>query len=50
VGVLERLQHLKFIIDHSLISAHVLLENNLDGNFLTIVGLCLTNNAVCTST
>lgn len=46
VRVLERLQHLKFIIDHALVSADILLQNNLDCNLFSVGRLRLANNAV----
>jgi len=50
VRVLKLLQHLQLVIDHALISADVLLEDNLDRNLLAILGLSLTDDTVSTCT
>lgn len=46
--VLKLLQHLQLIVDHALIATNVLLENDLDRNLGTIMGLSLTDDTVCT--
>ena len=48
--VLKLLQHLQLIVDHALVAANILLENDLDRNLGTILGLSLTDDTVCTRT
>lgn len=48
--VLELLQHLQLIVDHALIPADILLQDNLDRNLLAITSFCLPHNSVCAST
>jgi hypothetical protein len=50
VRVLELLQHLQLVVDHALIPADILLQDNLDRNFLAITGFRLAHNSVCTCT
>jgi hypothetical protein len=50
VRVLKLLQHLQLVVDHALVAADVLLENNLDRNLLAILGLGLTNDTICACT
>lgn len=45
--VLELLQHLQFIVDHTLISTDVLLQDNLDRNLLAIGCFRLPDDTVC---
>lgn len=47
VRVVQRLQHLQFIVDHLLIPLHILLEDDLDGNF-SRAAVGFTDNAICT--
>lgn len=48
--MLERLQHLKLIVDHALVATDIFLQNYLDRNLLSVGGIRLANNSVCTST
>jgi hypothetical protein len=50
VGVLEGLQHLKLVMDHILITANILFENNLDRDLFSIGGVRLANDAVSACT
>lgn len=47
VWVVQRLQHLQFVVDHLLIALHILLEDDLDGH-LSRTAVCFTDNAICT--
>ena len=44
--MLELLQHLQFVVDHALIAADILLQDNLDCNLVAITRLRLPNNTV----
>lgn len=48
--MLERLQHLKLIVDHALVATDIFLQNYLDRNLLSVGGIRLANNSVGTST
>jgi hypothetical protein len=50
VRVLELLKHFQLIVDHLLISPNILLQDDLDCDFLPVMRLSLTNNAVGAST
>lgn len=47
--MVELLQHLQFVIDHVLVAADILLEDDFDRNF-ALGGFRLANNAVCPRT
>lgn len=49
VWVLHALQHLEFIVNHLLVSANILFQDDLDRN-LTLRAVGLTDNAVRAST
>lgn len=46
VRVFEFLQHLQFIVDHALVSAHIFLQDDLDCHLFAIPSLCLANDSV----
>lgn len=48
--MLERLQHLKLIVDHALVATDIFLQNYLDRNLLSVGGIRFANDSVCTST
>jgi hypothetical protein len=48
--MLERLQHLKLIVDHVLVATDILFEDYLDRNLLSVGGIRLANNSVCACT
>lgn len=48
--VLKLLQHFQLVVDHALVSADILLEDNLDRNLLAVLGLGLTDDAICART
>jgi hypothetical protein len=48
VRVLHALQHLELIVDHLLVPADVLLQDDLDGD-LALGAVGLTDDAICTS-
>jgi hypothetical protein len=50
VRVLKLLQHLQLVVDHALIAADILLQDNLDRNLLAITRLCLPDDTVCACT
>lgn len=50
MGVLEGLEHLKFVIDHVFISTDILLENDLDCDLLSVCGFSFANDTVCACT
>jgi hypothetical protein len=45
MGVVEGLQHLKLIVDHSLVPSDVFLQDDFNRDLLR-AGFCLANNAV----
>jgi hypothetical protein len=49
VRVLHALQHLELVIDHLLVSANILLQDDLDGD-LALGAVGLSDDAICTST
>lgn len=49
-GVMEGLQHLQLIVDHLLISADILLQNDFDGDHSGGGGLSLPDNTICSCT
>lgn len=48
--VLKLLQHFQLVVDHALVSADILLENDFDCNLSTILGFSLTDDTVCSRT
>jgi hypothetical protein len=48
VRVLHALQHLQLIVDHLLVSADVLLQDDLDSD-LALGAVSLTDDAICAS-
>jgi hypothetical protein len=46
VGVFHALQHLQLIVDHLLVSADILLQDNLDGD-LALRAVGLSYDAIC---
>lgn len=46
--VLHALQHFQLVVDHLLVSAHILLQDDLDGD-LALGAVCLSDDAVCAS-
>lgn len=49
VWVLHALQHLELVVDHLLVSAHVLLQDDLDRN-LALGTVGFSYDAICAST
>lgn len=49
VWVLHALKHLQLIIDHLLVAAHILLQDNLDCD-LALRAVSFPNDAICPST
>ena len=49
VRVLHALQHLQLIVHHLLVSAHILLQYDLDRDF-TLGAVGLSDDTVCTGT
>ena len=47
--VIEPLQHLQLIIDHLFIAFDVLLQDDLDGDLVTLE-VCFSDDAICAST
>lgn len=50
VRMLKLLKHLKFVVDHVLISANILLQDDLDCDFLSVLGLGFPDDTVGAST
>lgn len=50
VGVVERLQHLQFIVNHLLVAADVLLQNDLHGDLSGRRAFGLADNPIGAST
>ena len=48
VGVLEALKHVKLIVNHTLVTLYILLEDNLHSNF-SAGAVRFSDYAVCTS-
>lgn len=47
--MVQPLQHLQFIVNHLFVALDILLQDDLDGNFLTLK-VCFSNDSVGTST
>lgn len=48
MGVLQTLEHVQLVVDHSLVALHILLENDLDGTLASRT-VSLTDDTVSSS-